>query len=332
MVTARVRPKKVDDKPEEEKAEDAPEQEPESPKDEPKYSIKITDLDEVDEALNMLIYGPPGVGKTVLAASARDVAELAPVLLVDFEGGTRSILDRKGIRFIRIKKWKELLELMKMLRDPVLQKQFKTIIIDPVNEMQKMIMANVIAEAVVKDQTHDREVPYQADWGRNAERTRKIIKIFRDGPFNVIFTCLSKEQRDETDGSTTFKPALPGQLSDEIGAAIDIVGFLRTTSARSSDDPRKRQVVRRIAFQSTGKFTSKDRTWKLGGYITNPSMRKIWDKIQQTGDLPKMNDDEEDDAIEEAAGTDEESTPVTTEVKTTDEELDALSSTEGDTN
>lgn len=322
MVTARVRPKPSGDN-EEEKEPEAPEEPKAS-----KYSIEITDLEEVEELLNMLIYGPPGVGKTVLAASARDVTELAPVLLVDFEAGTRSIVDRKGIRFIRIRKWSEILELLKMLRDPEIQSYFKTIIIDPINEMQKMIMANVIQEAVANDPSHDKEVPYQADWGRNAERCRKVLRYLRDAPYNVIFVALSKEQRDDTDGSVHFKPALPGQLADEVGAYLDIVGFLRTTSARSAEDPRKRQIVRRIAFQSTGKFTSKDRTWKLGGYISNPSMSKIWTLMHQEGEII-VEDSDEDDAIDAAALGTEEATPATTK-KSGDDALDALTSTEED--
>src|SRR5688572_21297820 len=40
---------------------------------------------------NMMIYGPPGVGKTVLCGSAAEVIEMSPVLFVDVEGGTLSV-------------------------------------------------------------------------------------------------------------------------------------------------------------------------------------------------------------------------------------------------
>src|SRR3990172_9664620 len=107
-VTPRVRPRRteaMEDKKEEsvkpqgDTTEGAQQETPSSEEDtkqaKPKWNLQIEDLTDVEELLKMLFYGPPGVGKTVLAASAKDVVALSPVLLVDFEGGTRSIQDRK---------------------------------------------------------------------------------------------------------------------------------------------------------------------------------------------------------------------------------------------
>src|SRR3982750_820294 len=55
--------------------------------------LPIVRVAEKERLFNMLVYGMPGVGKTVLAGSVTEIEEMAPVLFVDVEGGTMSIAD-----------------------------------------------------------------------------------------------------------------------------------------------------------------------------------------------------------------------------------------------
>src|SRR5690606_7158987 len=65
--------------------------------------------------LKILLYGYPGIGKTVLAATANDDPRMSPALLVDFEGGTLSIAD-KDVDVVRVTAFKQFNEVYDFLR------------------------------------------------------------------------------------------------------------------------------------------------------------------------------------------------------------------------
>ncbi len=252
--------------------------------------LEILKLEDHTEYLKILIYGPAGVGKTVLAASVDEVVPLSPALLVDMEAGTMSVQNRKGLRFVKVSTWKDVVALMTMLKSKELQDEYKTIIIDSISEMQRIIMAGVMAQAVAQDPSHDKEVPYRQDWGRASERTRRIIKQLRNLPYNIIMTALSKESQDEA-GVVSTLPAMPGQLAGETAAFMDIVGFLQTAVARAG---RRRSIVRRLFIQPTGRFIAKDRSDHLGSMVENPTMQIIHDLIGGSRKAAEIEDEEEE--------------------------------------
>ena len=50
--------------------------------------VPITKPRRVQDSFSMLLYGSPKAGKTLLAATASDVPELSPVLVLAMEDGT----------------------------------------------------------------------------------------------------------------------------------------------------------------------------------------------------------------------------------------------------
>jgi DNA polymerase III delta prime subunit len=130
--------------------------------------------------LNMLVYGPPGCGKTTLAASAVDVDEMSDILLIDIEGGDLVIYDNPRIKridridSIRVTNYKQLGDVHKYLkahcrhRDStstesidVLKnaeakflgispteiqtpRRYKTIIIDSLSELDSMVLNELL--------------------------------------------------------------------------------------------------------------------------------------------------------------------------------------------
>lgn len=243
---------------------------------EAKSKLQIMDLTEVEAYFKSLWYGQPGVGKTVLAGSVVEVPDMCPVLFVDAEGGTMSVQNKKGIRYVRVRSYADILELIKLLRDPEAQKFYKTIVIDSLSEVERIVRMGVVAEAVKNDPSHDREIPYQQDWNRNSERNRRIVRILRDLPYNIIFTALSRDIRDDATGTSNTRIALPGQLADEVAGFIDVVGLLTTQVVRKDN---KRVLIRRLAVQPTGRFVAKDRSNKLGPVVDQPTMLKIYNLI-----------------------------------------------------
>ncbi len=241
----------------------------------------LVGADEAEGRLKFLIHGDPGVGKTFLCGTAADSPAMTPVLFVDTEGGTLTIrnkVDPEKLDIVRVTTYSDMVKLITWLRRG---HKYKTIIIDSLTEMQKAIMAEILKVGAVKD-NKDPDIPEQRDWGKNSERVRKIVRAFRDLPdVHVVFTTLSREVKDERTGVITIKPALPGQLANDVPGFIDIVGWVHVVVEETTKDKKKvKTLTRQVMFQPERNVIVKDRSDNLGIVMRNPTLGDIVDRIQ----------------------------------------------------
>jgi phage nucleotide-binding protein len=225
--------------------------------------------------LNLLIYGPPGAGKTYFGGTAQDHKETTPVLVLDIEGGSSTLRHRKDVDVVRVTSFKQLVNTWAQL-DKAKDIHYKTVVLDSLTELQKLDMNDIMASVLNKDPDRDPDVPSQREWGKSSNHIREIVRRFRDLPCNVIFTSLDKVVKDDDSGAVHVMPSLPGKLANEVPGFIDIVGYLYTDI-----DPGKTEVIRRLLVQPTRKHRAKDRTSALGQVIENPSVPIVWDLIKE---------------------------------------------------
>jgi len=278
--------------------------------------IKYTPTEDIGY-VNMLIYGPFGSGKTILAATAQQCPEMANVLFVDGEGGIKSIRDFgiAGVDTIRINNFPAFNKLYEFLKkhahfrdivlstakdDPVHQQAwqnlikleswlkgkteeeiaeprlYQTVVLDSLTEIQKYAMYHILGidiNQIALDA--DPVMPQIQHWGKNAEMIRLLVRAFRDLEMHTIFTTLDTVDKDERDGSVMVGPSLPGKLSREIPAFLDIVGFMHVLK-----DPADPKLLRRVLqVQPQGKYNAKSRYKSLGTAIEHPTMAKIFKTI-----------------------------------------------------
>ena len=106
--------------------------------------LKVQPAGERPQVLNMLVYGDPGVGKTVLAGSASQVEAMSPVLFIDVEGGTMSLRNRyPDVEVVRVSSWSDMTSLY---NDIANTDSYKTIVLDSLTEIQKFSMYNIMRE------------------------------------------------------------------------------------------------------------------------------------------------------------------------------------------
>lgn len=244
----------------------------------------LVSADAAEKALKLLIHSDPGIGKTFLIGTAADDENLRPILFIDTEGGALTIRNKmqKGVLdVVRVTSYSDMVKLITWLRRGT--HPYKTIAIDSLTEMQKIIMADIMRQGAIKD-NKDPDIPEMRDWGKNSERVRKIVRAFRDLPdVHVIFTTLSVDIKDDRTGLVTTKPALPGQLRNEVPGYIDVVGWLHVVVSEEKTDDKKRQKVltRQIMFQPARNVLVKDRSASLGTIMVNPTLGDIVKKIQE---------------------------------------------------
>ena len=218
--------------------------------------------------INLLIYGDPGVGKTVLAASADIVPEMRPVIFVDIEGGTFSIREKyPDVRVVRVQNFTE----MQQIYDALLtqEHEYRTVVLDSLTEIQKFSMYEIMEMTVKKDPDRDPDVPSMREWGKNIEQIRKFVRAFRDLPMHSIFTALAKTDKDGKTGAIKTTPSLSGKLANEVAGFLDIVGFHYT---KVMED----RVRRFLLTAATDRQVAKDRSGYLPQIIEDPSMERIF--------------------------------------------------------
>lgn len=88
--------------------------------------------------LKLLIYGPPGAGKTTLAGSGPSP------LIVDLDKGTLALLGRVGVQVFAPNTWEELGALFVFLRRG--EHPFQTIVIDSITEAYRLALVKAQAD------------------------------------------------------------------------------------------------------------------------------------------------------------------------------------------
>lgn len=237
--------------------------------------LKVIPVQKRANFINILVYGDSGVGKTTLAGSADDCPDLRPCLIIDFEGGTESLVRTfPDVQQVRVTTWKEMQQVYDELHRG--EHGFSTVILDSLTEIQKFNMYSVMEELIKNRPDLDPDVPGMREWGKNLEQMRKFVRGFRDLPMNTIFTALKKDEKNDKTGMVTTKPSLSGKLADEVAAFLDIVVYYYVKRIGSGEDAEDKRL---LLTQKTETIIAKDRTSRLPMVMENPTMQSIFDAI-----------------------------------------------------
>ena len=234
--------------------------------------VKSNAMSEDMIGLKMIVFGPPGVGKTYFASTARNV-----LFLLAEKGGMLGIKD-KGIDVIHINKFADLIDAYQFLRKD--GHGYKTVVIDSITEVQKKSMDDILIKAGV-------QTPRMNDWGENIRQISNMCRLFRDLPMNVIFLAHESIEKDDETGETSRRLSVNGQkLPEEIAGFVDCVGYMQANE-KLTEDKKKTITARAIRFGATKKIACKDRSGKLDIW-EEPDFEAIYAKIFGNKEIPEM--------------------------------------------
>lgn len=238
--------------------------------------LKVVTPGDQEMFMNILIYGNPGVGKTVFAASACEVANMSPVLIIDVEGGTMSLQrTHPSVSVVRIKNFADFNQLYADLRAG--KHGFKTIVLDSISEIQKFGMYSAMAKALQDNPERDPDLPGIGEWGKNTEQIRKLVRAFRDLPTNCIVTALEANDKTPEGVIRRTYPNLSNKLALELPGFFDVVGYMYIKEKREKqpNGADKIEQVRCLLTMATSRQVAKDRTGILPPVIEYPTMQLI---------------------------------------------------------
>jgi phage nucleotide-binding protein len=201
-------------------------------------AIKIRTLKDAAEGngVKVLVYGPAGVGKTVLCATAK-----MKTLMLSAEAGLLSIKDAPHdmIEVIEVKSINDLEEAYNYVRANL--SKYELIALDSISE---------IAEVLLSEEKARTKDPRQA-YGVLQDETTKILRRFRDLPLNVIMVAKQTRMTDDFTGITNFMPAMPGKaLPQQVGYLFDEVFALRVVKNDEGEEVRVLQTNRDITYEA----------------------------------------------------------------------------------
>lgn len=202
-----------------------------------------------------LIYGLPGVGKTLLGGSSSEVESMNKVILIDFEGGS-SVLskDYPGVDVAQVENWSQTEELIFFLLDE--EHDYRTVILDTAGEAQHFIMAE-------SDDTN----PYEK-WDDAWRKLTNAIKLLHKSDMNVIVLAHAENERSEFDGTKQIRPYFQGRRSqNELPKVFDVIGYLFIDD---SDEE-----TRILQAKPTSDTVGKDRFGYFPNEIENPTFEKL---------------------------------------------------------
>lgn len=246
---------------------------------------EIVDMNDLDETQNVLVYGPPGVGKTVLGGGAD--------LIIATEKGVVSAR-RQGskAKVWPATTWLDLRSAYSWVEERCEEGVLTTahwITLDSGTVMQEHALADILETAVSNNEERDPDIPAIQDHQKWQNMFKRFIRKFNDLPVNVLYIATEMDGENE-EGETIKVPAFQGKgvgISSWVCAQMSAVGYMkiarvRDKSVQQDDDaPPVLKEVRRILWQPTGKVFAKDRSDMCGKFTTDKSLREI-EKLMKT--------------------------------------------------
>lgn len=231
---------------------------------------------------SITIYGPPGKGKTVFAASIVDVPGFERTLVIDTEGSSVAlgpwypevdVLHAPTAELFA--KYIEALVDGKLV-EPNSGLPYQAVIIDTLDKAQERQLDVFANSRESKNKQGEENTFYK--WGAIKTWTSKVADYLHQAPFLTIFVLHSDEGRnDDTKFMTTVM--LQGKSQDVFPSVSDAVAYFNILKIKGEDGTTTEERV--ADFRPSAKLISKQRfADKLNGAIQDPSMEKVFRAIQ----------------------------------------------------
>lgn len=164
--------------------------------------------------VNMLLYGPPGCGKTTFAATAPGV------LIIDFENKAEKTLAETHPSTDLLYPGSD--DQIEDLVDYAINKRYQTVAWDTTDRLFDILLFRLL-------KARRRQRPEIQDWGEVMMMIKRQVIRLQAASIHVILLAHQVEEKDRMpDGSqrVLVRPNIPTKLRAEVPAAVDLVGYM----------------------------------------------------------------------------------------------------------
>lgn len=187
----------------------------------------ISKAEALDKINSALIFGESGMGKTVFAASAIEIEDYSPVLIVDVEGSTAGVgRIHPDVDVISAPTHAHL----EAIKDELLTKQhkYKTVIIDTFNVAQNR------AEKFFRAKPENANNKFGV-WGDLKDWSINFARDLHHAPFLAILVAHTQTDKDENTGRMLTTVKLAGSSKQDMPAIFDVIGYMDAAENEEGD-------------------------------------------------------------------------------------------------
>lgn len=253
----------------------------------PKVANKFVAMEELDESINVLLYGDSGVGKTVFAGSAPNVG------IISVEKGTISAkIQGSDAKVWPVLKWADLEDAYNFLYDNP-EHGFDWIVVDSLTKMQQLALRGILDNAVDENGSRDLDIPAIQDHQKWQNMFKRFVTAFCDLPVNVLFLALSLKADDE-EGEPFLTPDIAGkgyQISQYVAGEMSAYGYMKKVRVPKRDakgnivlDGNGKKIptlIRRTYWDDTGVIRAKSRFPALLPYTDDLTLAELTDLMKK---------------------------------------------------
>lgn len=219
----------------------------------------------------LLLYGPPGSGKTSLAGTAPKPK------FYDDENSTLVLAHTPELKWIveqgRIVKYPEPRALFEMIAKDIKNPEVETVVIDSFTTfVDTEIQDHLEREAGRPNSKRDEFVRFDTDYGPATNIFGKLFTKLQRAPINVILIGHERFDRsnDREQTVTRVYPYVTPALRSSVTRLVDVVGYLDIKPGSST-----RTAERKLYVNPTGLIEAKNRLHIQEQFLVNPT----WDTI-----------------------------------------------------
>lgn len=250
------------------------------------FEREIVDLDGDAAHKKILLFGPSGVGKTVIAGSAPNSLILA--CEPGYISAARVSLNTLGKQQRKLRKVRDsatAIAAVEYLEDGNAEK-YDWVIVDGATTLEHKVRLGYAAEAFDANPTKraHRNLPDKPDYFNTQNFMLGWVSRLIDLPVNVIITCHDMKVDDEVMPSFQKRE---GALSNSICGLMHVVGFVRKIEIPRSGEELAKDIYR-IYFQrkhdskNDVTYFAKDQFNALGKWMDNTSIPEIAARIDSS--------------------------------------------------
>lgn len=213
----------------------------------------------------IVLYGPPGGGKSYLAASISEVEDQYPVLILDTEGstaGTLATFDDERIDILKVDTAKQFDQIIRSLTTKT--HKYKTVIVDTFDVAQ---------DRAIKPFLDQNAGNTFAGWGQLKEWTIDTARALKAAPFLSILVFHETIEKNEH-GANERRLVLAGSAKETMPGIPDVVGLVTRKANKDGSE------VSTVQFAPSPSTATKNR-FQLPARMEGATMSGIFEEIQK---------------------------------------------------